>query len=503
MRPRVFFVLAAILAAAAALRLAGIGAQPLWLDESWSRWVSGHDWRGLRDAVAAYETHPPFYYSLLKLWRSLVGSSAFDLRLLSVLAGMAMIPAAWLCARQIGRLRAAFWASGLAMALAAFSPALVAASRQARPYALFALAFAVALGAALFIVRSVPRSGRQRFWAWTAYAGGLEAVLWLHSLGALFAATLAAALFLGLAIEHRLRRELPAFLAAHLAAALAYLPAFLLILEQRRAWTSTWLRFSWRDVSGGLAEGLAFPGAGALLIFLFAGLGAAAMLRSREDRPAALVLAATALLPAAATILVSAFSSPIFLARTLVPSALPLLLLAAAGIAAIENGRFRAAAGAALLILIGAASVALAARPPEEKWDRLSAWLDRHIGAREEVWLLPNELAMPLAYASARPVRYRILGVPADFPAPRHRGPRYSGTLAVPGVTEADAKEFADGARRRNVAGIWLVSRFPALFDPAGALPRALGPSHLAARDLEFQPLIVEYYKLDRPRPRD
>ncbi len=198
---------------------------------------------GLRDAAARYDTHPPFYYALLKLWLGLAPATPLSLRLPSIAAGVAMVPLAWLAARE---LRLPPW---LAAALVAASPALVIASRQARPYALFACVFALALWAALRLLRSPDRR------IWLVYGLALEASLWLHSLGALFAAALAGSLLLGFALKRMLRAQLLPFLALHALVGLAWLPAFLTLLEQRRVWTHTWLRFSAAAVPDGLAQG--------------------------------------------------------------------------------------------------------------------------------------------------------------------------------------------------------------------------------------------------------
>jgi uncharacterized membrane protein len=475
----------AILAAALALRLAFLSAWPLWLDESWSRWMAERDWAGLGESAARYDTHPPFYYALLKLWLGVAPATPLSLRLPSIAAGVAMVPLAWLCAREL-RLRP--W---LAAALVAVSPALVIAARQARPYALFACAFALALWAALRLLRSPDRR------SWLLYGLALEASLWLHSLGALFAAALAGSLLLGFALNRMLRAQLAPFLAVHALVGVSWLPALLTLLEQRRVWTHTWLRFSPAAVPGGLAQGLAAPGVGAILIFLFATLGGAALLRDPERRPAGILLLATALGPALATILLSAVSTPVFLPRTLVPSVLPLLLLAAAGVASLKRPLLECIAAAASLIVLATASALTVARPPEERWDALSHWLDAHVRPDEEVWLMPNELSLPLAYArGGAPLGVRVEPLPAPFPAPDHPGPRYSGTLAVPGMTEADAARVVAGAEARHATGVWVITRFSGLFDPDDSLRRRLGPVRRRLRDTGFAPLVIEYYAL-------
>ena len=475
----------AILAVALVLRLAFLAGWPLWLDESWSRWMAERDWAGLSEAAARYDTHPPFYYALLKLWLGVAGAAPLSLRLPSFAAGVAMVPLAWLAAREV---RLPPW---LAAALVAVSPALVIASRQARPYALFAFAFALALWAALRLLRAPDRR------IWLIYGLALEAALWLHSLGALFAAALAGSLLLGFALNRTVRAQFLPFLIVHLLAGLAWLPAFLTLLEQRRVWTHTWLRFSAAAVPDGLAHGLAAPGAGAILVFLLAALGLGALLRDRERRPAGILFLATALGPALATILLSAVSTPIFLPRTLVPSVLPLLLLAAAGAASLKQPLLECIAAMASLIVLATASALTIASPPEERWYALSHWLDTHVRPGDEVWLMPNELSLPLGYArGGAPLGVPVEQLPAPFPAPDHPGPRYSGTLAVPGMTEADAARAVADAAVRHVRGLWVITRFSGLFDPEDSLRRRLGPDRRRLRDTSFAPLVIEYYAL-------
>jgi uncharacterized membrane protein len=496
----------AVVAAALLLRCWHIASWPLWLDESWSRWMTEQSWAGLRDAAIGYDTHPPFYYFLLKAWTLIVPATPAGLRALSVLAGLLMLPLAWACAGRIEALRRAAWGRGLAAALVAVSPPLIVAAAQARPYALFALAFALALWAALALTgRDESKEGggspHARLASWALYLAGLEATFWLHSLGVLFAAALAGGLFLALAAGGRLRRDLILFLAVHAAALLAWLPGLLILLEQRRNWSaSSWLHFSFADVPPGLASGLAVPGMTAVLILILAALGANALLARPSGRPAGILLLSAALLPAAATVALSILSSPVFLPRTLVPSVLPVLLLAAAGLLAIGRKAIRAGVTAVTLALLAFTAFAMANRAPEERWDALSAWLAPRVGAREALWLLPNEIALPFRYGSGG-VDYPVRGLPAEFPAPTYPGPRPSGTKAVPAMTDADAARLVAEARAHGLTGIWVVSRMPHLFDPGGALPRAFGAGNRDLSDTRFAPLIVDHYRLHGPDP--
>lgn len=489
-RPRlpVLVLLLAASAAAIVLRCWDLADRSLWLDESWSRWMAAQPLADLWASARRFDTHPPFYYSLLRLWQAIAPESPLGLRSLSILAGLVMLPLAWLCGRKIDAMG---WTAPFAVAAVAVSAPLVIAARQARPYALFALAFALALWAALALLRSPER----RPLLWAAYFAGFAPLLWLHGLGMLFGAALGVGLFAGLALQRRLRQEIVPFLAVHALAALLWLPALLTILEQRRAWTQTWLRFAWSDVVPGLASGLAAPGVAGLAILALALFGGGVLVRRAEDRPLAILMLLAALLPATLTVLLSATGSPVFLPRTLVPSALPLLLLAAAGIARMERLPARGAAAGVALALLAAASVAEVRRPPEERWAELAGWLDGRVGPDEEVWLLPNELALPFGFGRGAAPAYEVRGVPAPFPAPGHVGPRHTGTVAVPGVTAADAERLVADARRRGVSGIWLVSRFPRWFDPEANLAAALGEP--AEATSAFAPLWIQHYRLE------
>lgn len=453
------------------------------------------DWAGLRARAAAYDTHPPVYYSVLKAWRAFGGEGAFGMRLLSALAGVATVGLAWLCARQVPALREKGWLAPLAAALAAVSLPLIVASRQARPYALFALVFAVALVAALALLRRGP--GRASPWLWLAYFAALEAVLWLHSLGVLFAGALSGGLVLGLLASGALRRHLLPLVIGHVVAGLAFLPGLAAILDHRRNWTTSWLRFDLSNVPDGLAAGLAIPGPIAYAMFALAALGAFAMLRSRNDRPAALLLVSAAAVPAAATIALSILSSPVFLPRTLVPSVVPLVLLVAAGAGSPGLARIKQLAAALCLVMSAVITITALSAGPEEKWHLIAATLRARVAPGEEVWVVPNEFALPLRYANGGRSPFPVRGIPADFPAPAHPGPRPSGTRAVPMVTTADVVRIVADARRRGVAGVWLVRNPSALFDPRDAFTAVLGRPVSRGDRNPFRPLRVEHYRID------
>src|SRR5438128_2082245 len=98
-------VAAGLIVIALALRVLGGIGRPLWLDEAYSAWFSARSWHVLWTDVPTYEPHPPFYYSLLKLWRGIAGDQAPALRSFSWLFAVAVIPVVVAAAEEIERQR--------------------------------------------------------------------------------------------------------------------------------------------------------------------------------------------------------------------------------------------------------------------------------------------------------------------------------------------------------------------------------------------------------------
>ena len=73
-------------------RLLGTLGKPYWLDEAYSAYAADHGWRFLWTVVPRYETHPPFYYSLLHGWNLLFGNSLLASRSFSVACGLLTLP---------------------------------------------------------------------------------------------------------------------------------------------------------------------------------------------------------------------------------------------------------------------------------------------------------------------------------------------------------------------------------------------------------------------------
>ena len=166
-RSRAFWVVAGVTALGAVLRFATLGLQSYHHDEivTASRVLRvgfGH----AMDAVGFSESAPPLYYAAAWVWTQLTGTGPWGLRSLSAVAGVLMIPVAYLIGRELRDRRAGV----LGAALVAVNPMLLWYSQEARAYALMALFCAVSL---LYCIRAMQGEGqdqRRSFVLWGVFS---------------------------------------------------------------------------------------------------------------------------------------------------------------------------------------------------------------------------------------------------------------------------------------------------------------------------------------------
>ena len=464
---------------AVTVRLIGIEARPLWLDEAYSAWFSSQSWQVLWTKVPTYETHPPFYYSLLKLWRHLWGGSPLALRSFSLLFAAGTIPVVLAASGELERARPSgrsLLRAAIAAFLVACSPMLVLVGGEARPYPLLVFAFALGLLGVLRLTREFAESGPGKWASWLLLACGAELGLWAHGLGLLYGLCLGAALAPAwLTQPSRTRIARGALCAA--AIVLLYLPCFLMMTRRAGDWGTGWL--SWKPVMilqllslytvpvEVLTVGSAVAALVIVLLFKRA-------LQASFENPGWSGDRAILLLwwgPPILAIVISQFVLPVFLIRTLTPTLVPAALALGGALARMTSPKERLVLGAALVITLTPAAVQIALRPATEQWDQVAAFLDRNVRPGDEIWLYPNDSALPLREAGAKATMH---GVPGDYPAVGIRGPIRAGSPAVVSLTADQALATARQPRLGAVPRIWLVTRQGALFDPKNELPRAL-----------------------------
>ena len=481
------------------IRAIHLSARPLWLDEAYSAWFSARGWHYLWAVVPTYEPHPPFYYSILKAWRAIAGGDAIALRGLSVLFSAVTVPVMMAASEALERLRPTGRPrlnACICGFLAAASPMFVLLDQEARPYALMILAYAIATLGLLRLLRECRHGGSGAWTSWLRLGGGTELALWSHGLGLIYAACLAGALAPAWLAGSLSRQRLLRGLVVVTAVALAYAPCLAMMVGRVGEWGTGWL--DWRPLM--IVQLLALytvpfdvltvaSAVGGVALLLLAKRALEPVLSDRSwtvDR-ALLVLW---LAPPLIAIAVSALGVPVFLLRTLAPALVPFYLAVAAALARTTDARERTLFGAALVITLIATAVQVTMRPPSERWDEVRLFLDRNVRAGDEVWLYPNDSALPLE--AAGPHAYARRSLPGEYPATAFKGPIRAGSPAVVSLTHDQAQSIAANPGARRIRTIWLVTRQSGLFDPQSELPRALAKVRRPGRAQAWDYIVVQ-----------
>ena len=496
------FIVSTAVLAAVAVRFWGIGERALWLDEGYSAWFSELSWSRLWFETPRYETHPPLYYSMLKLWRGFAGDDAAALRGLSATAGVAAVIVIALAARSLGRITSVnrpLVLIALAGALAALSPRLVVIAQDARPYVLLLLAYAVSIACWLRLTLSFRGDSHPdgRRLDWLGLGLGTSLTLWLHGLGILHAAALLGALMLT-ATPGGTRRRWRRMTVTVGIVAMSYLPCLLMILDRRGDWSSGWLQWDPIRFPGALLDLYGFhqqteiwtPLAARIVFALLIALGLRRLWRGGE-RPVAFGLALLILFPPLAAALLSQLGNPVFLPRTLVAVLAPAYLAAALGLTQMAPRPALLVGGTAALILVVNLAEILA-RPSLEAWDKVAATLKREMAPGDVVWVYPNEAVFAVERALGGGAAPQA--IPAPFPALAAAGSRPAGSPGVVGIDGAAARQWAAAHAPSGNSTVWLVISNPVLFDPNGEVARGLGAGRRGGRlhqwsQIRLQPL--------------
>jgi hypothetical protein len=128
-------IVAALTAAAAALRFALIAHQGFWFDEANTSQLVSFSPGPMLTLIKHYESTPPLYYGAAWVWARIFGFGEAGLRSFSALSGVLAVPVAYGAAAKLISKRAGV----IAAALTAFSPLLIWYSQEARAYELVVL----------------------------------------------------------------------------------------------------------------------------------------------------------------------------------------------------------------------------------------------------------------------------------------------------------------------------------------------------------------------------
>jgi mannosyltransferase len=347
----------------AVLRFATIGLQSYWADEALTVHEVTQPFGQMLTTVAHTETTPPLYFMLAWVWAHVFGTSEAELRSLSALAGIAVIPIVYLCGRELMSRRAGV----IAAAFATVNPFLIWYSQEARAYMLL---IALTGASLLWFIRAEREPGRRN-------------VVWWAVFSALALATHFFAGFLigpeALWLLWRARRRAVVVASGALAVVqLALIPLavqdtghglgwiHLIALRTRIAQVPTEFAVStvYRHVS--VSEGL---WGGAIAIVLTAVVLAVA--GGRAERRAAGAMAALAAVVILAPLLLGLArpADDFFLVRNLSPAWIPLALALAAACAAPRARDLGTAVAMLLLVMFAIATIEIDRNPVFQKAD--------------------------------------------------------------------------------------------------------------------------------------
>ncbi|WCT73182.1 hypothetical protein PQ455_16405 [Sphingomonas naphthae] len=476
-----------VLALGIGFRLWGAASFPMWLDEAYSAYAAAQGLDFLWTVVPRYETHPPFYYTLVWAWSQSFGDGLASLRAIGLTASIATAPLVALAARDLARIGGFRRWPVLLAALGGFAlhPFLIEMARQVRPYAPMTLAYAGAIAALIHIARVAGQGRPVPRRAYGLYLVALLLVLWLHNLGPLFAAALGLGA-LAILIRPGMRaRNWGWLIGGHAIVGLLWLPALLILLDQAPTWVrDTWLKFAWAPALDRAPMLFVGPDPFAMAAAaLLAVLGGVALWRTGSGRRVLALLLSVGLLPVIAALLVSAWLAPIFLLRTLTPVAVPALLLIAAGAGGTRarahwwEGCGRIALVAIVLISMGVGDVANRQRGPQENWYPVVRWLAARYRPGDVILAYPNEGALPFDRAVrdlglTMPSRAIPTAIPTLSPP---LGSWYvSGSRGVPSLDHAHLEAIAREPAIARAPTIWLLRVGPWAYDKGDIFLTAL-----------------------------
>ncbi len=157
------WLVGALVLVAAAIRILTIDNQSFWSDEALTAYEAHLPFGAMINTVAHVETTPPLYFVLAWGWAHVFGTGEIALRSISTIAGIALVPIAYLAVRDL----VSRWAGVLAAAFVTVNPFLIWYSQEARAYMLLA---ALCGASFLFFVRARSDPSRRNLTWWTVWS---------------------------------------------------------------------------------------------------------------------------------------------------------------------------------------------------------------------------------------------------------------------------------------------------------------------------------------------
>jgi mannosyltransferase len=384
-----FAPIAVVFILGAWLRFHNLGSESLWLDEAVS-WTQAKDGLAALIQRTAEDNYPPLNNLALFVAIKFLGTSEWSVRLPSAIFGLANIGIVyWLGTMTVGR-KAAL----IGTVLLALSPFHVVYSQEARMYSLLSLATTLYAASCLYYIRS-PSILRS---IWISLSGLV--LVYSHPYGELdwlvIALAFAAFFLLPVWSSHR---TILVWVASNTIVAVGFTPWGLILAEHAQTIHSGgfWIpplttAFIGKEL-GALGGGRLFFG----ITFIGAVLGVIG-----EQRRDVVFLCAWVVIPVVVGIIVSILWQPMFLARYVIGSHPPLLLLSGFGWTKYAKDWRSGIFSTAVVAAIALASLPFLRRPmyayPKDDWRSVASFLDTRLQTTGCVLVVPTYEAISLGY---------------------------------------------------------------------------------------------------------
>ena len=370
---------------AASLRLFHLGLKSFWGDEAFSIALAEFRWADFRHVLASSEANMALYYLLLRIW-SQISDVPWFVRLLSVLAGIATVPAIYFAGKTLFSRRAGIIAA-LLLALNIFH---IRYSQEARSYSLVVL---LVTCSSLFFVRNIKSQGRS---GGVLYVLSSAAALYAHFFAAL---VLLAQLVSWMLLPRRLRTW--AYARYLIAIAVIGFPLVLFIASQGVSHLDWVSHPTTRDV---YRLFIYFSGNGVtFVLFLLAiALASREWWLQRSDRESFdewsfVFTVLWLLLPILVTLVVSHWK-PIFFARFLLVCLPASLLLFGQGLALIRPNRLGLVAVAVVVCASLVSLTSFYRQPGQEDWKGAINYLAQNASAGDVLIFASQYCRFPFDY---------------------------------------------------------------------------------------------------------
>jgi hypothetical protein len=477
------FVAIALLAVL--LRLPWLHNTSLSLDEAFTLRFTDYPWSTFWHDVTEYDIHPPLYYSIVKLFRVL-GDREWALRLPSFIFAVASIPLFYVSGRIIGGPERGKPLALAVTAIYCLATLQLAAAHNARSYALYAFAGAMAFSGLAWIICHIERydapiKGQDALKPAAIAATsaiGLALLPWAHNIGLLFAGVFGlSAFFLVFAQSRRITRGVLAILVIGSAAFVLWAPNLPALVEQVTSVShGTWIKpVSVRELSRIILSvyGALPSTSGPLLLVGLLGsatIGLAGLIGAvrmwKAQKRLALFCLSTAFTPLLLSVFFSLMVEPVLLSRTLLPSLLPWSILVSYAIVEGPKKLKPVIASSIFLVLFFNAGIYFLTSQDEQPWVQIIRAASS-AGTRKAIILtVPNSSELPLSYYNKRlNAGLTIKPIPAPFPALDKRYSYPSGQVGVPAVDESMIREIQSVIELNRDADIWVVLRGHGTYD--------------------------------------